>query len=720
MGRKKRKRKKKRSVSSPLETSFYREGVEYFERGEYTKAISSWNRIPGGKGIKQLARLIAEAYFRRALSTYESESAKMAQIISDLHNAVRYMPECPIYNFHLGLAYHKMDRLDKAVEWYRRAVGLNPENERFRRHLAAVVAQVEDVGGLDDDKERGLIDAFHLLKGGKAEEALKVISEIESPRAFYLRGVALLMLQRYSEAKRMFRKAIEMGFENQGVLYHLGVAHAATGKLFSAVTAWEKALKLNLKTHLVKDALTKIYHQLADQYAVEKDALEKAIPIWRKLLKLNPKDDVARNNLVRAYFLEANEFVRKDELRKAINRWERIIELVPDNADALHNLALAYDKLGDPITANDYWEKAIKIWRGKGKSTEDRQLIRAKLRTAYEHLADNYMKVGLVGNAIRALKGAAANAPDDFNLVFSLGNLLMNEGRISEAISEFQKALRVKPDDIEVLFRMGEAYEELGQHMKAARCYEKILKIEPDNEEITYRYCACYMHESDKYWNFPQRLLRLVKEGLERVPQAHPLRAFLVKAYLSDGDRRKAQELIDEGIALFPEAPNLYINLALSMETLNPEEMERYNKKALEVDRESYEIPLDIAMNYVNMGIYDKVEEYFREALSRAKGDEDEKIIFITLIKEIMDEEPELARRYAKELIKLFPKFGPGYLLMSFACYFCDEEKEAVKWLDRGIRMLRKSEDENEEMIEIMETIKMMIRKDIGLPFLEI
>ncbi|HID57501.1 TPA: hypothetical protein EYP37_13280, partial [Candidatus Poribacteria bacterium] len=111
MGRKRKKRKRRKGAPlSPFETSFYKEGVKHFEMGEYVKAISSWNKIPGAKGIKRLAHLIAEAYFRKALSTYKSESANMAQIISDLHNAVRYLPECPIYNYHLGLAYHKINK----------------------------------------------------------------------------------------------------------------------------------------------------------------------------------------------------------------------------------------------------------------------------------------------------------------------------------------------------------------------------------------------------------------------------------------------------------------------------------------------------------------------------------------------------------------------------------------------------------------------------------
>ncbi|HID56213.1 TPA: tetratricopeptide repeat protein, partial [Candidatus Poribacteria bacterium] len=618
--------------------------------------------------------------------------------------------------------YHKINKLDKAVVWYRRAVGLHPENERFKRHLTAAVAQMGDIGGLGDNEGWDLISAFQLLRGGRAEEALKVISEIESSHAFYLKGMALLMLQRYNEAKKMLRKAMGMGLEDQGVLYHLGVAHAATGKLFSAVTAWERALKLDPETPIIKNALMKIYHQLADQYVIEKDALEKAVPIWRKLLRLNPKDEVARNNLVRAYFLEANEFAREGELNKAINRWKRIVELMPDNADALHNLALAHDKLGDPITANDYWEKVIKIWKKRERSAEDRQLMRERLRTAYEHLADNYMRVGFTGNAIRALKSAAATASDDFDLFFSLGNLLMNEGRMGEAISEFQKALRIKPDDPEVLFRMGEAYEELRQYMKAARCYEKILEREPDNRDIIYQYCACYAYESEKsYYTFsPGKMLRLIREGLKRVPQAHMLRAFLVRVYLSEDDRGKAQELIDEGTSLFPEDPDLYIELAFSMMDLNPEDAERYSKKALELDRESFEIPLDIAVKHVKMGVYDEVDGYLREALNRAEEDDDKTFIFTTLISELMDEEPKLARKYSAELVRLFPDFGPGYLLMGFACYFCDKEKEAVKWLNRGIKRLRKSKGEHEEIIRLMETMKMMIRLNIGLPDLRI
>lgn len=61
------------------------------------------------------------------------------------------------------------------------------------------------------------------------------------------------------------------------------------------------------------------------------------------------------------------------------------------------------------------------------------------------------------------------------------GDLYYNDGALTEAIREYQLGLEVAPENVNLLNSLGVAYVKFNRLAKAADCFERVLALEPDN-----------------------------------------------------------------------------------------------------------------------------------------------------------------------------------------------------------------------------------------------
>src|SRR6266516_5142265 len=117
-----------------------RRGLAAFQRGDYGEAIQAWKQARRAGARAGLDRALAEAHFRRVLAGYPK--GRRAQ---ELQEAVALAPDCAGYQFHVGLAHHRLGQLGRAVAAYEAAHRLAPAHDRARRHLAlALLADPAD------------------------------------------------------------------------------------------------------------------------------------------------------------------------------------------------------------------------------------------------------------------------------------------------------------------------------------------------------------------------------------------------------------------------------------------------------------------------------------------------------------------------------------------------------------------------------------------------
>ena len=128
----KRRRKKKSHVHGG-KVNHYQKGQIHFEQRDYAAAVKAWRAAMKVNAEPHLARKLAEAHFRYALSL--DRERQLTGIISELHQAIQRAPNVAIYHYHLGLAYHRKGQHKRAILAYEQALKLDPDNQRFQKHL---------------------------------------------------------------------------------------------------------------------------------------------------------------------------------------------------------------------------------------------------------------------------------------------------------------------------------------------------------------------------------------------------------------------------------------------------------------------------------------------------------------------------------------------------------------------------------------------------------
>lgn len=175
--------------------TYYKLGNDYYEKGEYEKAIENYNMAI------LLNPIFSEAYFNRALSYYQLKNFEKS--IADYSKSSELDPNNPIIYNNRGDAYYRKQDFNNAIKDYDKAISLNPD----------------------------------YLK------------------AFYNRGLSYASNEDYEKAVEDFSKVVQLK-PDFAEAYHLrGLAFEYAGSIDSAITDYEKAVQLNpelteAKTHL--------------------------------------------------------------------------------------------------------------------------------------------------------------------------------------------------------------------------------------------------------------------------------------------------------------------------------------------------------------------------------------------------------------------------------------------------------------------------------------
>ncbi len=174
---------------------YYQIGNDYYEQGDYEKAIKNYNMAI------LLNPIFSEAYFNRALSYYQLKNFERS--ISDYTKSADFDPNNPIIYNNRGDAYYRKQDFQSAVKDYDKAISLN---------------------------------ANYL-------------------KAFYNRGLSYASLEEYDKAVIDFTKVIDLKSDFTEAWHLRGLAYEYAGNLDNAIKDYEKAIELNpefteAKTHL--------------------------------------------------------------------------------------------------------------------------------------------------------------------------------------------------------------------------------------------------------------------------------------------------------------------------------------------------------------------------------------------------------------------------------------------------------------------------------------
>lgn len=356
-------------------------GYIAYQHGKFDEAIRFYTEVvqQGVAGVVEAHHNLGRIYAGRG----EIEKAIAAQ-----QKAIAEKPDFADAHYHLGVLYSRKQDWHAAIAAYQKTVELVPTMPNAHYQLARCYRQTGDIPEAEKAMQR-----FRILKAADTEiqkhlEAIFVADTDEKAEALLKLANAYLKHERYEKAIHAFKRIGKYSASDSytaEVSAGLGSITLAQGDPKQAITYYERAIELGLKT-------VEIYHSLGIAYMQSRDG-ENALKQFHRALEIDA-------NLPETLTMLGTLYAAKNKFDEAETHYERAIALAPEAAVAHHGLAYLYGQ------HNRNLEKAVELAR---HATE----LSADSAPYYNTLSWLCYKVGRYDAAETAILKAIELAPNN-------------------------------------------------------------------------------------------------------------------------------------------------------------------------------------------------------------------------------------------------------------------------------------------------------------------
>jgi tetratricopeptide (TPR) repeat protein len=410
---------------------------------------------PDSEGVVlNLSRLYAE----------NGDLARSAKVIE----LVPVSDRSPKMELALGALYEQSKRPKDAIEAYKRATELDPEDVHTMGALAqallsdnqldAALKEFQQIAAADPSDAGATIHISEILRRqGKYEEALASIKKAakkdpDSPEAGYTEGLLLDVLGRYDEAAQVYEHMVDLTSHANGAytadeknnraifLERLGGVYHEQNKVDEAVAAYQKLIELG------GDYAVHGYQSQIDVYRDAK-LFQKGMEVSRKAVEANPKNRDLKLTL-------AGEMVDEGKEDEGVAMARGMLNNSADDREVWLTLAQIYTRTRKWKEAEDALSKATPLTT---KKDDNLYLLYLKgslaERQKHSEQAEQYFHQAL------------AIDPNNAAVLNYLGYMLADKGtRLPEALKMIRKAVEIEPMNGAYLDSLGWAYFKLGQY----------------------------------------------------------------------------------------------------------------------------------------------------------------------------------------------------------------------------------------------------------------
>ncbi|MGD9581648.1 MAG: tetratricopeptide repeat protein, partial [Vampirovibrionia bacterium] len=343
-----------------------------------------------------------------------------------------YAQEDAQYYFKLGVNLIKENKLDEAIEAFRKSIQLNPNEAKTHYNLGVVY---QKLGYLDEAiAEFDKSEQINLNKNPQLKEKLTI-----SPKSSKVTQNKPLNIEptRTYKPQQQIQKPTTTSISTSSTQQQ--TEFASTNKNFNRLIATAYGLYLQGKYN---------------------DAKAKYI----QALEIEPNNPQANYEL-------ANLYQDTGDVSKAEELYTKIISLKPNFIDAYKKLAFIKATSGEIQDAIKYYEKIISIEPSNSK--------------AYYMLGKMYNVNRDYQKAKVALDKAVEIDNTDTKAYKELATVCKTTGQTDLANTYEAKSLQLTPQSIESIFTTAEEHLRNQNYDKATVEYKKILLLEPNNQKAT-------------------------------------------------------------------------------------------------------------------------------------------------------------------------------------------------------------------------------------------
>jgi len=528
-------------------------GLKAFRRGDYDRAIETWERAVRQSSNVQSISALAQVYFRRGLKRIYGQSPDLQAGLSDLERATGLQPDDACYAYHLGLAAHRLGDLERALRAYQAArKGQNEFAHRAAYPLALVLLERgEDPASAPVWSALSVAEQAMLSEAG----ALRRRPYTLSPNAPLLwRGLVALDTGDQEQALAALNSALEdtaSPAEQKMAHYYLGVLAARDEDWDGARHHWNAAYAAGLETPRLTANLGEAYHRLAEERLAEGEA-EGALVAAMEALRCKPGNKRLNGLLSQAHQRLAHEAASAGQWSIALEHWEAADEAEGGSFRLAYNLALAYEHAEKFLAAGEKWREALR--RRPRRDDHPDAVGDEQVAQLWRRAAEAYSKAGEYDEAVRVCRQAVKWNPENTETHLALAEMLLANGQMQAAENELTRTLERDPDNIPALLRQGEVLAAKGRwwYGRGPTTYwERVLELDPGHLAARQLLADFYQNEAEYNlsWGFYSRAVEMYQKALEYQPRSGMLLAALGGCYLRMGDEASAQPYVEQALA---------------------------------------------------------------------------------------------------------------------------------------------------------------------------
>ncbi len=697
----KRRRKKRRHVHG-TGGNHYQEGRIHFQQKDYAAAVKAWRTAIKVNAEPHLARKLAEAHFRYALSL--DRERQLAAVVSELHQAIQRAPHVPIYHYHLGLAYHRRGQHKRAIPAYEQALKLDPDNQRFQKHLE--LARVES----GQETQEPLAQILRLLQQEQYTEAYEMLKTHPLGEIHGLfEGYTCAMMGNYAAAKNAFNQCTVSEYV---IPYYLGLIYAQEGKLPSAIKHLETAMKEPILKDVCKQPLLGVYKQQAMKY-MEAGEPGKAKRLWNKVARIDPQD-AAADNVVLAALDEGYRQASEGNFTQAMRSWRRLINQGIQHPALLQNYAIACDRAERYENAIETWEQLAEMWEKQHRTAPDPKTMKRKLALVYRRIGEIAWNIDDIYIAETAYQRASKHAPDDLEIRLKLVDVLLGQGDFDTVFRQLKQLRHRYPEDIRILEFEMTAYLNVEDFDKVLSSGLNILKLDPKHQntlELLHTLGCDHVRvllETDRH----RQAIRLLESFIQVEATYPPFYLLLGRAYLERDNMVQAEKVLVQSIELEENKTLAHAQVGkVYMAAEYFERAEVHFKEAGDLDATEPDVLLTIGLAYVPHDT-DKANHYLDKLIASEPDDSE---VFGKIIGELLAEDKvNFAQTIVNRGLKAYPDSLPFTIHQLAIAIFIENFNLAREIAEKARQLATKAGAVEElELISSME-MTLSIREMFG------
>lgn len=697
----KRRRKKKSHVHGG-KVNHYHKGQTHFQQGDYAAAVKAWRTAMKANAEPHLARKLAEAHFRYALSL--DRERQLTGIISELHQAIQRAPHVAIYHYHLGLAYHRKGQHKRAILAYEQALKLDPDNQRFQKHLE--FARVES----GQETQESLAQILQLLQQGQYTEAHEILKTHSFGKIHGLfEGYTCAMMGNYAAAKNAFNQCAAAEYV---IPYYLGLIYAKEGKFPSAIKHLETAMKEPILEDVCRQPLLGVYKQQAMKY-IEAGEPGKAKRLWNKVARLDPQD-AAADNVVLAALDEGYHQASEGNFTQAMRSWRRLINQGIEHPALLQNYAIACDRAERYEDAMEIWEQLAEVWEKQQRTAPDPKTMKRKLALVYRRIGEIAWNLEDIYTAESAYQQASKHAPDDIEIRLKLVELLLDQGEFDLAFRQLSRMRHRYPDDVRILELEVPARLDIGDLDKVFHICLNILKLDSKHQnalELLHT-LGCNHVRALLEENLHRQAVRFLESFIQVDATHSPYYILLGRTYLDQDKIADAEKVLVQCIEMGENKALAHAQVGkVYMSAEYFERAEAHFKEAGDLDATEPDVLLTIGIAYMPHDT-DKANRYLDKLIASEPDDSE---MFGKIIRELLaEDQANFAQTIVDRGLKAYPDSLP-FMIHHLAIAIFTENFNLARKIAKKARQLATKTGASEflELISSME-MALSIRETFG------